>query len=66
MIIEHEGNFYNLYLSDKTGVYYSLSLRDLVVDFGVDLEKVSCLVYHCGSRSIVCMLTSQTPLTLPD
>ena len=43
VIIQHEGGFYNLYLSDTTGVDYSLSLRDIVVERGgfVDLELVS-------------------------
>ena len=41
VIIEHEGGLYNLYLSDVGGVYYSLSLRDLVVERGTpDLEQV--------------------------
>ena len=52
VIIEHE-NIYNLYLSDETGIYYSLSLEDIVVevndiqlqDFTVDLRIVSnCLM----------------------
>ena len=51
VIIEHE-NVYNLYLSDETGIYYSLSLEDIVVkvndiqlqDYTVDLKIVSnCL-----------------------
>ena len=45
VIIEHE-NVYNLYLSDETGIYYSLSLEDIMVevkniqlqDYTVDLE----------------------------
>lgn len=43
VVIEHEGNFYNLYLSDTSGVDYSLSLRDIVVERGsiLDLEIVS-------------------------
>ena len=40
IIIEHETH-YNLYLSDKTGTYYSLSLQDLAVDEGIDFEIVS-------------------------
>ena len=41
IIIQHEGGFYNLYISDQTGVYYSLSLRDIVVDGNtIDLETV--------------------------
>ena len=45
VIVEHVGGFYNLYLSDESGVYYSLSLRDIVVfisstQIRVDLELV--------------------------
>ena len=29
--LEHVRNFYNLYLSDESGIYYSLSLRDIRV-----------------------------------
>ena len=44
VIIEHEGDFYNLYLSDDSGIFYSLSLRDLVIEedpLQIDLELVS-------------------------
>ena len=48
VIIEHE-NINNLYLSDETGIYYSLSLENLAVrvndiqhkDYSVDLVIVS-------------------------
>ncbi|CAI8030523.1 Sortilin-related receptor [Geodia barretti] len=40
VIVQHEGGFYNLYLSEETGVYFSLSLRDLVVDYAIDLERI--------------------------
>lgn len=48
LIVDHDTHF-NLYLSDETGTYYSLSLEDLVVEiynpsagfFAVDLEIVS-------------------------
>jgi hypothetical protein len=41
VIIQHEGGFYNLYLSDSTGMDYSLSLRDIVVVRGIlDLELI--------------------------
>ena len=42
VIVEHAGGFFNLYLSDESGVYYSLSLRDLVIDsdYNIDLELV--------------------------
>ena len=54
VIVEHTGGFYNLYLSDEAGVYYSLSLRDLVVErnpFNIDLELVRLpyimiLIFH--------------------
>lgn len=57
VIIGHEGNFYNLYLSDQEGVYYSLALRDLVVERGrgLDLELVSvlCMYEHSSLWSTV-------------
>ena len=37
IIIKHESH-YNLYLSDETGTYYSLSLQDLAVGEGIDFE----------------------------
>ena len=40
IIIEHVTH-YNLYLSDETGTYYSLSLQDLAVGEGIDFEIVS-------------------------
>lgn len=50
VIIEHE-NAYNLYLSDETGIYYSLSLEDIVVevndirlrDYTVDLRVIDSI-----------------------
>lgn len=43
--MEHSSGQYNLYLSDITGVYFSLSLPDIVVEVnsGIDLELVSGL-----------------------
>ena len=43
VIVQHNEGFYNLYLSDQSGVYFSLSLRDIaVVGINtVDLELVS-------------------------
>ena len=42
VIVEHSSSQFNLYLSDLTGVYYALSLPDIVTDdFIVDLEVVS-------------------------
>ena len=49
VIVEHDSGQNNLYLSDEKGVYFSLSLPDLVVErTGIDLEvvrKLSCLNY---------------------
>ena len=47
VIVEHEGDFYNLYLSDESGLYFSLSLRDIVIEtvnnrYQIDLELVEC------------------------
>ena len=47
VIVEHEGDFYNLYLSDESGLYFSLSLRDIVIEtvnnhLQIDLELVEC------------------------
>ena len=47
VIVKHEGGFYNLYLSEETGVYYSLSLRDIVVEEAVDLEMVRSTLGVC-------------------
>ena len=43
VIVQHGSGQFNLYLSDTTGVDYSLSLRDIVVDLSnpsIDLELV--------------------------
>ena len=43
VIVQHVSGQFNLYLSDTTGVDYSLSLRDIVVDpsnFNSDLQLV--------------------------
>ena len=43
VLMEHVSGQFNLYLSDTTGVDYSLSLRDIVVDLSsnnIDLELV--------------------------
>ena len=41
VIVKHAGEVYNLYLSDVTGVYYSLSLPDIVVNTRTtDLERI--------------------------
>ena len=42
VIVEHTNGKFNLYLSEETGLYYSLSLPDIVYNNGViDLEIVS-------------------------
>ncbi len=42
MIVEHVSGQFNLYLSDITGVYFSLSLPDIVNEnYFIDLELVS-------------------------
>ena len=54
VIVEHASGKYNLYLSDITGEYFSLSLEDLVVTNHrtIDLEVVStsviiiCTIHH--------------------
>ena len=45
VIVEHAGGFYNLYLSDESGLYFSLSLTDIVIEtlysrWQIDLELV--------------------------
>lgn len=42
VIVEHSSSQFNLYLSDLAGVYFSLSLPDIVLeeDSGVDLELI--------------------------
>ena len=42
VIVQHTSGQFNLYLSDITGVYFSLSLADIVISQqGIDLELVS-------------------------
>ena len=50
VIIEHDTH-HNLYLSDETGTYYSLSLEDLAVGEGIDLEIVSNLITVCTEHN---------------
>ena len=48
-IIEHDSH-YSLYLSDETGIYFTLSLEDIVVDdskSAVDLQIVSYFNNDC-------------------
>ena len=42
VIVQHISGQFNLYLSDITGVYFALSLADIVItQQGIDLELVS-------------------------
>jgi hypothetical protein len=48
VIVEHAGGFYNLYLSDESGLYFSLSLTDIVIEtlygrWQIDLELINGL-----------------------
>ena len=46
VIVEHDSGQNNLYLSDEKGLYFSLSLPDLVVErTGIDLEVVRKFVF---------------------
>ena len=49
VIVEHVSGHFNLYLSDITGVCFSLSLKGLVVVNRqvIDLELVSCWLGTC-------------------
>ena len=73
VIVEHEGDFYNLYLSDESGIYYSLSLRDIVIEttpnLQVDLELVGhahtmysvrlyCLFFGLTGKELLTILCS--------
>ena len=49
VIVEHAEGYYNLYLSDESGLFFSLSLRDIVVEtlygrWQIDLELVRSLL----------------------
>ncbi len=47
VIVEHESGQNNLYLSDEEGVYFSLSVPDLVLENNVpDLEVVRNVCTH--------------------
>jgi hypothetical protein len=47
VIVQHTSGRYNLYLSDITGVFFSLSLADIVISRqGIDLELVSVAHMH--------------------
>ena len=52
VVVEHAEGYYNLYLSDESGLFFSLSLRDIVVEtlyrrWQIDLELVRVLLYSC-------------------
>jgi hypothetical protein len=60
VIVEHLSGQFNLYLSDLTGVYFSLSLPDIVYDnrTGTDLQLVSIWHGSCrgeASYDVVCV-----------
>lgn len=51
VIVQHNSGHFNLYLSDVTGVYFSLSLPDIVNDgsqFDLELVRVGCGVEGAG------------------
>lgn len=57
VIVEHSSSQFNLYLSDLTGVYYALSLPDIVTSNGaVDLEVVSVQWRELGEGDAPCVL----------
>ena len=50
VIVDHAAGFYNLYLSDESGLYFSLSLTDIVIEtlynrWQIDLELVRYAPY---------------------
>ena len=54
VIVEHTNGQFNLYLSDETGLYYSLSLPDIVYNNGViDLEIVS--FFNLKLKALFCL-----------
>ena len=53
VIVEHQSGRFNLYLSDITGRFFSMSLPDIVITRnGLDLEVVSELVRLVGAECI--------------
>lgn len=54
VIVQHDGEFHNLYLSDETGIFFSLSLQDIVItQRAIDLQKASHLSYNkCKNHCI--------------
>ena len=52
VVIRHTSGLDNLYFSDETGTYYSLSLYNIILDVqnGLDLELVS--YFHCADLLI--------------
>lgn len=54
VIVEHTNGKFNLYLSEETGLYYSLSLPDIVYKNGViDLEIVS--FFNLKLKALFCL-----------
>jgi len=44
VVVEHSSRMNNLYMSDETGTFYSLSLDDVIITKGyLDLELVSTM-----------------------
>jgi hypothetical protein len=66
VIVEHGSGQYNLYLSDLSGVYFTLSLPNIVFEanFGVDLELVSFMIQYCGPIKYSIGVTIHTVLCL--
>jgi len=54
VIVEHSSGVNNLYMSDETGTFYSLSLDDVAINNGyVDLELVSAestMYRYCSTK----------------
>ena len=49
VIVEHSDGVFNLYTSDETGQYFSLSLNDITItkngnSWFIDLEIVRCII----------------------
>lgn len=54
VIVEHLSTQFNLYISDVTGVYFALSLPDIVTESsGIDLELVnhSLMINYCSRKT---------------
>ena len=49
VVVRHTSGVDNLYFSDETGTFYSLSLDNIVLDVnsGLDLDLVSLTIPYC-------------------